>query len=148
MKVILREDIDNLGRIGDVVNVKDGFARNYLIPRELAFIATEKAMKSIAIEKKKYLKRIEKEKEHAEELAQKLSELQISIAMKVGEEGKLYGSVSPLMISQELELRGFNIDKKNIIIEEPIKTLGVFDIKVKLHPDILTSLKIWVINEE
>ncbi len=148
MKVILRQDIDNLGRLGDVVNVKDGYARNYLIPREFAYVATEKTVKTIEIEKKKYIKRLEKEKEIAEEFAQKLTDLQISIAMKVSEEGKLYGSVTSQMIAQELELRGFNIDKKNIIIEEPIKTLGVFDVNVKLHPEIITTLKIWVINEE
>jgi large subunit ribosomal protein L9 len=148
MKIILRQDITNLGRLGDIVNVKDGYARNYLIPRELAFFATPGAMKAIEVEKKKYARKLESEKGLAEELAQKLSELQISISMKVGEEDKLYGSVSTQMIAQELTDKGFEIDKRHILIEEPIKTLGVFDIKVKLHPEVLANLKVWVISED
>jgi len=148
MKVILRHDMPNLGKIGDMVTVKDGYARNYLIPRELALFATKNAERAIQIEKRKHLKKLEKEKEIADALALKLSELQISIAMKVGEEGKLYGSVSPQMVAQELSLRGFDIDKRNIIIEDAIKTLGVFDIKIKLHPEVVNNLKIWVISED
>lgn len=148
MKVILRHDMPNLGKMGDMVTVKDGYARNYLLPRELAFFATKKAEKAIEIEKRKYMKKLEKEKEVADELSLKLSELQISIAMKVGEEGKLYGSVSPQMIAQELALRGFDVDKKNIIIDDSIKTLGVFDVKIKLHPEVISNLKIWVISED
>jgi large subunit ribosomal protein L9 len=148
MKIILRQDVTNLGRMGEVVNVKDGYARNYLIPRELAFFATPGAMKAFEVEKKKYLRKQETEKGLAEELAQKLSELQISIPMKVGEEDKLYGSVSTQMIAQELTDKGFEIDKRHILIDEPIKTLGVFDIKVKLHHDVMANLKVWVINED
>jgi len=148
MKIILRQDVTNLGRMGEIVNVKDGYARNYLIPRELAFFATPGAMKAFEVENKKYLRKLESEKGLAEELAQKLSELQISIPMKVGEEDKLYGSVSPQMIAQELTDKGFEIDKRHILIDEPIKTLGVFDIKVKLHPEVLANLKVWVINED
>jgi large subunit ribosomal protein L9 len=138
----------NVGKLGDILTVKDGYARNYLIPRSLAYTATEKSIKVLEIEKKKYDKQMAKEKVVAEELAEKLADLQISIAMKVGEEGRLYGSVSPQMISQELLLRGFDIDRRNVIIEDGIKSLGVFDIKVKLHPEVITPLKIWVINEE
>lgn len=148
MKVILRSDLDNLGRLGDIVNVKDGYARNYLIPRELAYFATDSAMRAIEVEKKQYMIKMAKEKEVAELLSQKVSELQVSIAMKVGEEGKLYGSVSPQMIAQELTLRGFDIDKRHIIIDEAIKTLGVFDAKIKLHPEVIANIKVWVISEE
>ena len=148
MKVILRHDVEKLGNMGEIVNVKDGYARNYLIPRELAYLATDKSMRAIEIERKRYDKKMAQEKVSAEALADQLSELQISIAMKVGEEGRLYGSVTPQMVAQELELRGYEIDRRNIIIEEPIKSLGVFDVKVKLHPEVTTTLKIWVISEE
>lgn len=148
MKIILREDIEKLGKIGDVVNVRDGYARNYLLPKGLAYIATDGALKRIEHEKRRAEKRAEKERQHAEEIAAKIADIQISIPMKVGEEGKLYGSVSQQMIAQELQARGFNIDKRHIIIDEPIKTLGIFDVKVKLHTDVIPSLKVWVINED
>lgn len=148
MRVILRHDVENLGTMGNVVNVKDGYARNYLIPRELAYYASESAVKRIEVEKKSYAKKLAQEKEKAEALLSEFADLQVSVAMKVGEEGKLYGSVNQAMISDELKLRGYEIDRRNIIIEEPIKSLGVFDIKIKLHPEVITTVKVWVISEE
>ncbi|MEI6090408.1 MAG: 50S ribosomal protein L9 [bacterium] len=148
MRVILRRNVENLGDMGSVVNVKDGYGRNYLIPRELAYFASESAVKRIALEKKSFAKKVAQEKELAEVLMAEITDLQISVAMKVGEEGKLYGSVNQAMISDELKLRGYDIDRKNIIIEDPIKSLGVFDIKIKLHPEVITSVKVWVISEE
>ena len=148
MKVILRQSIETLGQMGETVTVKDGYARNYLIPRSFAYYANPKALKNLEIEKKQFANRQAKEKVVAETLASKLSELQISIPMKVGEEGKLYGSVTSQMLGQELEIRGFNVDKRNILIEEPIKSLGVFDVKIKLHPEVIANLIVWVISEE
>lgn len=148
MKVILRKDVENLGEMGDVVTVKDGFARNYLIPREMAYFASEGAIKRLEVEKKQYQKKLALEKVKAEDIAAKIADVQVSVAMKVGDEGRLYGSVTSQMIAQELSLRGYDFDKRNIIIEEPIKTLGVFDIKVKLHPEVISTLKVWVISEE
>ena len=148
MEIILRKDVENLGSIGDTVTVKNGYARNYLIPRNLAYVATDGARKRIEVEKRQYAKQIAKEKEGAEMLSEQLSELQISIPMKVGEEGKLYGSVTPQMIAQELTIRGYDIDRRTIVIEDPIKSLGVFDVKVRLHPEVTGTLKIWVISEE
>ena len=148
MRVILRRNVENLGDMGSVVNVKDGYGRNYLIPRELAYYASESAVKRIAVERKSFAKKVAQEKEKAEVLMAEITDLQISVAMKVGEEGKLYGSVNQAMISDELKLRGYDIDRKNIIIEDPIKSLGVFDIKIKLHPEVITSVKVWVISEE
>ena len=145
MKVILRKDVAKLGNIGDVVNVKTGYARNYLIPRNLAYFANEAAMKKLEIEKKRYAIVVAQEKSNAEALSEKLSEIQISIPMKVGEEGKLYGSVTPQMIAEELLVHNIKIDRKNIIIDE---ALGVFDIKVKLHNDVTATLKVWVTSEE
>lgn len=148
MKVILRKDVENLGEMGDVVTVKDGFARNYLIPREMAYFASEGAVKRLEVEKKQYEKRLALEKVKAEDIASKIADVQVSVAMKVGEEGRLYGSVTPQMIAQELSLRGYDFDKRSIVIEEPIKTLGVFDVKLKLHPEVVSTLKVWVISEE
>jgi large subunit ribosomal protein L9 len=148
MNVILREDMSNLGRMGEIVTVKDGYARNYLLPRSKAYFATEGAIKRLEIEKKQYTKKLAKEKDKAEILSQQLSDLQVSVSMKVGEEGRLYGSVTNQMVAQELSLRGFEIDRRSIIIEDQIKTLGVFDVKVKLHPEVITTLKVWVISEE
>jgi len=148
MKVILRKDVAKLGNIGDVVNVKTGYARNYLIPRNLAYFANEAAMKKLEIEKKRYAIVVAQEKSNAEALSEKLSEIQISIPMKVGEEGKLYGSVTPQMIAEELLVHNIKIDRRNIIIDEAIKSLGVFDIKVKLHNDVTATLKVWVTSEE
>lgn len=148
MKVILRQDVDNLGQMGTIVNVKPGFARNYLIPRELAYHATPNALRIFELEKKQFEKLRAFEKADAEKIAVQISDLQVSIPMKVGEEGRLYGSVTTQMIAQELELRGYDIDKRQILIEDTIKTLGVFDVKVKLHSEIIANLKIWVISEE
>jgi large subunit ribosomal protein L9 len=148
MKVILRKNVDNLGQMGEIVTVKDGYARNYLIPRSYAYLATPGAIKALEFEKKQYVKKQATEKAEAETLAAKFSEIQVSITMKVGEEGKLYGSVTSQMISEQLMKQSYDIDKRNIIIDEPIKTLGVFDVKVKLYTDVFATIKVWVINEE
>ncbi|MGB9771315.1 MAG: 50S ribosomal protein L9 [Candidatus Kapaibacteriota bacterium] len=149
MKVILRKDLPTLGRMGDVVNVKDGYARNYLIPRGYAYYASEGAIRAIEIEKKRQIKHLEEERTRAEVLAEQLSQIQLTIPMKVGEEGKLYGSVTPLIISEYLlNEHKIEIDKKNILLKEPIKSLGVFDVKIKLFQDVFGTIKVWVINEE
>lgn len=147
MKIILRQNVSNLGEIGEVVNVKAGYARNYLIPRQLAYVASDGAMRALETEKKQYAARMEKTKHTAEIVAGQLADLQISIPMQVGEEGRLFGSVTSQMIAQELEVRGFSVDRRAITIDEPIKTLGVFEVKVKLHADIVAPLKVWVISE-
>lgn len=148
MKIILRQNVDTLGAIGEIVNVKAGYARNYLIPREMAYVATDGAIRALETEKKQYDVKMSKAKAHADVVAGQLAELQISIPMQVGEEGRLFGSVTAPMIAQELELRGYHVDRRMIIIEEPIKTLGIFDVKVKLHPEVVATLKIWVIGQE
>lgn len=149
MKVILRKDLEKLGRLGDVVNVKDGYARNYLIPRGYAYYATPGAIRAIEVEKKRAMKKLEQDRIRAEQFAQELSQIQLTIPMKVGEEGKLYGSVTPLIISEFLKKENnIDIDKRQILLEEPIKSLGVFDVKIKLFQDIFATIKVWVINEE
>jgi len=148
MKVILRKDVTSLGLMGQIVTVKDGYGRNFLIPRNLAYYASEGALKALEIEKKQFQKRQAKEKASSEIVAAKLAEMQISIPMKVGEEGRLYGSVTPMMIAQELTVHGLDIDRRNIIIDDSIKSLGVFDVKIKLHTEVTATLKVWVISEE
>ena len=148
MKIILRQDIDKLGLMGEIVDVKNGYARNYLIPNQMAYYASKGAVNKIEQEKKQYMQVKEKEKETAERLAEEFNDLQVTIAMKVGEEGKLYGSVTSQMIANELSLQGYNIDKRDITIPEPIKTLGVFQVKIKLHPEVNTTLRVWVISED
>ena len=148
MKVILRQNISTLGEIGEIVTVKSGYARNYLIPRQMAYVANDSAMRALETEKKQYSVKMEKAKHASEIMAGQLADLQISIPMQVGEEGRLFGSVTAQMIATELELRGFNIDRRTITIDEPIKTLGIFEVKVKLHTDITAPLKVWVIAEE
>lgn len=146
MKVILRQEVDNLGAMGDVVTVKDGYARNFLIPRGMAYYASPKALRMLDAEKKQYASRMEKLKLEAETLSARLSEVQITIPMQVGEEDRLFGSVTNQMIAQELADRGHEIDRRSIIIDEPIKSLGIFDVKIKLHPEVVATIKVWVIS--
>jgi large subunit ribosomal protein L9 len=148
MKIILRQDVENLGNIGEIVVVKPGYARNYLIPNQLAYVATDGAIRALETEKKQYEVRKAKARQQAEVIAAQLAELQVTVSMQVGEEGRIFGSVTAPMVAQELELRGFSIDKRNIMIEEPIKTLGIFEVKVKLHSDLVAPLKVWVIGQE
>lgn len=148
MKVILRRDVDNLGMMGELVSVKDGYGRNFLIPRDLAYFASDSAIKKLEAEKRQKAKRLSTEKVNAENLAANISELQISIPVKVGEEGKLFGSVTPAMIAAELVKKGFEIDRRLISFDDSIKSLGVFDAKIKLHPEVTTIIKVWVISEE
>lgn len=149
MKIILRKDLETLGKVGEIVNVKNGYARNYLIPRGYAYVATEGAIKALEIEKKRLQKRLEVDRMRAEELANEMAHIQLTIPMKVGEEGRLYGSVTPTMIAEKLkEDFNYTVDKRQIVLDEPIKSLGIFDIKIKLFQDIFATIKVWVINEE
>jgi large subunit ribosomal protein L9 len=146
MKIILRQDVENLGKMGDIVTVRDGYARNYLIPRSLAYYASPSYINAFESEKKRHIAEMQRKKEASELLAAKLAEVQVSVAMKVGEEGRLFGAVTAQMISHELGVLGYDVDRRTIIIEEPIKSLGVFDIKAKLHPEVTASFKVWVIS--
>ncbi len=148
MKVILRQDVENLGKMGDIVEVRDGYARNYLIPRGLAYYASEGAIRRLEQEKRQHQRRLERERISAQELAAQLEQLVLSIPMRVGEEGRLFGSVTPQMIADELSLRGFTIDRRAIVLEEPIRSLGTFEVKVKLHPEVVATVKLWVTSAE
>lgn len=147
MKVILKEEVKQLGDMGQVVNVSNGYARNYLIPRGLAVEANEKNIKSLEHEKKVIEEKLRKIRNSAQELSNKIANMSIIIKAKSGEEGKLFGSVTSMDIAEQLKNEGFEIDKKKILLEEPIKRLGKYTVTIKLHSDILSQLNIEVLPE-
>jgi large subunit ribosomal protein L9 len=147
MEVILREHVDNLGRRGEVVKVADGYARNYLLPRKLALLVTEGNKKQIEREREKFDAKELEEKKFAEAVAQRLGNVDIEIARKVGETEALYGSVTSGDIADVLQGKGFDIDKRKLVLQEPIKKLGEFSVPVKLHRDVTTTVKVRVVAE-
>lgn len=147
MKVILRKNFDQLGQIGDIVEVKDGFARNFLIPRDIAYAAQKGNIKALEEEKKQLEKKKVKEQQAAEALSGELEKVSVTIPVKVGEEDKIFGTVTTQMIADSLKEKGFDIDKRKIEISEPIKTLGIYSVNVKLHPVVTAVVKTWVVRE-
>ena len=146
MKVILLNDVENLGLAGDIVTVKPGYARNRLIPQGLALRASNKNV-AIASERKKvaYVK-LERENIALQKLAKKLSNVEITIEVNVGEEEKMFGSITNLDVHKELISKGFDLEKNQIIIDEPIKALGIYHAKVKIAKDITSDVKLYVIK--
>lgn len=147
MKLILRKDSSTLGRVGEVVSVKDGFARNYLIPRGIAYEATEGNLRQLDEERKQQLRRVDKERMLAEALAARLEKTSVTIKMKVGEEDKLFGSVTAQMIAESLAEKEIVLDKRNIDLEEPLKALGIYDVPVKLAGGVMGKIKVWIVRE-
>src|SRR5205085_10907295 len=148
MEVILREHVDNLGRRGDVVKVAAGYARNYLLPRKLALAVNENNRRQIEREKKLAEARDMEEKSAAESVAQRLGQLEVEIARRVGENETLYGSVTSADIAQALHAKGFEIDKRKITLAEPLKALGESTIPVRVHRDVTAQVKVRVIAEK
>jgi large subunit ribosomal protein L9 len=147
MEVILREHVDHLGRRGDVVKVAAGYARNYLLPRNLALLVTEANKKQIERERKNAEARELEEKSQAEAFARRLTETEISIARRVGENDTLYGSVTSADIASALTAKGFEIDKRKITLPEPLKALGEFTVPVKVHREVTAQVKVNVVKE-
>lgn len=147
MKVILKEDVQNLGSAGAVVSVTDGYARNFLFPRQVAIPATGQNMKSFEHEKRVVEARRAKRKKEAETIKAKLERISCSIAKKVGEQDKLFGSVTTQDIEKAFSAEGFNIDKKDILLAEPIKALGVYTVPVRVFDDVVANTKVWVVRE-
>jgi large subunit ribosomal protein L9 len=147
MEVVLKKDHDKLGKAMDVVNVKDGYARNFLIPQGIAVVATEGNRKAVAESKRLAEKREEKKQKEAREQAKQIEKIPCTIKAKVGEDEKLFGSVTTQDIADFLAKEGFAIDKKDLELEEPIKQLGVYSVKITLHKDVVASLKVWVVKE-
>ncbi|RPH97635.1 MAG: 50S ribosomal protein L9 [Calditrichaeota bacterium] len=147
MKVILKKDVEKLGKAGEIVQTKRGFARNYLIPQGFAVEASTSNMKVYDNEKAVLQRRQEKEISAAQLLAEQLNKLSITAAVQVGEEDRVFGAVTNQNIAELLAEKGFEIDRKKIILDEPIKALGVFDIPVKLHSEVEAKVKLWVVRE-
>ena len=147
MKTLLREDVPSLGTKGDIVDVAAGYARNFLIPRKLAFAATSSYLKIYEEEQKQKQIRANKEKRLAEKMAQDLEKVSCTATVAVGEEDRVFGSVTAQNIAESLKEKGFDIDRRKIILEEPLKALGVYTVAIKLHPEVETTVKVWVVKE-
>lgn len=146
MKVILLEEMPSLGKAGDVIKVADGYVRNYLIPQKKAIEATSKNMKAWEYQKNLLKDKIGKVKKEAEKLAEKIEGISCTISKQTGEEDKLFGSVTSMDIEESLKEEDIEIDRKKIILDEPIKKLGVYTIPIKLHPEVIANLKVWVVK--
>lgn len=147
MKVILKDDVKNVGNMGDIVKVADGYARNYLVPRGLAVEASTKNVKSVEHEKRIIQEKSKKIKNSAQDFSDRLSKVTLVMKANAGEEGKLFGSVTTMDIAEALKNEGFDIDKKKISLDEPIKRLGDHTVNVKIHPEITTNVTVQVVQE-
>ncbi|MDR0786916.1 MAG: 50S ribosomal protein L9 [Gemmatimonadota bacterium] len=148
MQIILKERLDNLGDIGEVVSVKPGYARNYLIPKGLAYAATPGNLKRIERERAQYEKRTAAERAEARQRAAVIEATSVTFSARAGEEGKLFGSITAADIAEKMAEQGIVIDRRQIVLDEPLKALGVFSVPVKLHADVRPEIKVWVIKEE
>ncbi len=144
MQVILCEDIRRLGKAGDVVKVKDGFARNFLLPQQKAYLATPANLQKIEREKVQRSTQESQLMQQAQEIAQKLKGISVSIAVEVNDLDKLYGSVTEADIVKAVQAEGYNVDKKMISLEKPIEELGIYEVPVQLHKDVATRVRVWV----
>ena len=147
MEIILRHDVQHLGKVGEVVTVKDGYARNYLLPQGLAYPATEANKKKIAFEAQRLATQRASEKSAAETEATRLADVQLTFAVKVGEEEKLYGSVTASDIQRKLEELGIHVDKRKIDLPEPIRELGDYRVGIKIHPEVRPEVRVTVMKE-
>jgi len=147
MEIILRQGVENLGKPGDVVNVKAGYARNYLLPHGLAYEATPRNLKRIQQERDRLEAAENERRAGAQGIAEKLEQVSLTFSARVGEEGKLFGSVTATDIAQQLESQGFHIEKRQIDLHEPIKALGVYRVPVRLHADVKPEIRVWVIKQ-
>ncbi len=147
MEVILRDHVDNLGRRGEIVKVADGYARNYLLPRKLALVATEGNKKQVERERAKFEAREAEERKIVEAQAARLTNVEVVIARRVGETDALYGSVTASDIAEALAGKGFDVDRRKLQLAEPIKKIGDVDVPVKLHRDVTATIKVKVVAE-
>jgi large subunit ribosomal protein L9 len=148
MKVILKEDVEHLGKAGEVVKVAPGYARNFLLPKRKAMTASLGKVKDLENKKRHIKNKIDKMKLTAEDLAKEVAALSVTIRKTAGEQDKLFGSVTSMDIAGALAKEGITVDKKAVIIEEPIKSLGDFTVKVKIYKDVIANLRIWVVRED
>ncbi|MDD4954271.1 MAG: 50S ribosomal protein L9 [Candidatus Omnitrophica bacterium] len=147
MEIILREDVDKLGKAGAVVKVNDGFAHNFLIPRNLAVPLTKSNLKNLEQQKQSRMLQQEKIKGECEKLKERLAGLSLTMPVLSGEEDKLFGSINVSDIAKALADEGFAVDKNAILMDEPIKSLGIYEIPLKLHPEVAAKLKVWIVKK-
>lgn len=147
MEIILREDVQNLGKAGEVVKVRDGYARNYLLPHGLAYVATEGNKKRIVYEADRVAKQRAAERTSAEVAAQALADIELVFTMKVGEEDKLYGSVTAGDVQRQLEERGIHVDKRKVDLPEPLRALGEYRVGLRIHQDVRPEILVRVVAE-
>ncbi|MGH7615894.1 MAG: 50S ribosomal protein L9 [Gemmatimonadaceae bacterium] len=147
MEIILRQGVENLGKPGDVVKVKAGYARNYLLPHGLAYEATPGNLKRIQQERDRLDAAENERRNSAQGLAERIEQVSLTFSARVGDEGKLFGSVTAADIAQQLEAQGFHIEKRQIDLHEPIKALGVYRVPVRLHADVKPEVRVWVIKQ-
>ena len=148
MKVILRADVEKLGHLGDIVNVKPGYGRNYLLPPQLASLATPANIRVFELERKKLQARMDALRAAAADLASKLEGVVVTIAMRVGENDKLYGSVTPAMIGDALAAMGIEVDRHRLLLDGSIRTLGEHSVRARLHADVVPSFTVKIVSEE
>ncbi len=148
MKVILRADVEALGHLGDIVTVKPGYGRNFLLPKGLAMLASPANLKVFELERKKLQAKVDAIRGEASAMSARLNGLELKIPMRVGENDKLYGSVTSSMIGEALAGHGIEIDRRRILLDSPIRTLGEYDVRVRLHADVAAELKVKVVPEE
>lgn len=148
IEVLLMDQVEGLGIEGDIVKVADGYARNFLFPRGFATVVTEGKKRQIEKKRTARLAQLEKEKGAAEELVKKLEGVECTIAAKVGENGKMFGSVGIPQILEKLAEQGLEIDRTKVVLATPLHELGVFDVSIKLHPEVTGTLKVWIVEEK
>jgi large subunit ribosomal protein L9 len=144
MEIILTQDVPKVGRAGQVVKVKDGFARNLLFPKQLAYLATPANLKRIEQIAKKRQAQYEEDKKEAQKMAEKFAKISPTISVEVNDREQLYGAVSETEIVRAVEAEGITIEKKTIVLEKPIHELGIFEVGVKLHPEVTAKIRLWV----
>jgi len=147
LKVILREDVAGFVKDREVKQVKDGFARNFLFPRKLALAASDETLKQIELNQNKKKAKKELETKKAQEAALRLAGLSVTITAEVNEEEKLYGSLNASDIAAAIAAEGVEVNKKAIVLETPIKELGIYDVEVRLHPEVISKIKVWVVKK-
>ncbi len=148
MKVILRADVENLGRLGEVVTVRDGYGRNYLLPQGMAMLASPGNLKNFELERAKLQAKMDELRSDAEKLAAKLEGFELVIKMRAGDNNRLYGSVNTHSIGDALEEQGLNVDRRRIMLEQTIRTLGDHEVRVRLHPDVVPTMVVKIVSED
>ena len=147
MEIILRKTVANVGRVGEIIKVKPGFGRNFLIPKGYAYLASDKNKRRVEMEAKRHSEQMAADEASAQDLADRIGQAEIHIKAKTGEGDKLFGSIGSADIAEQLADQGFEIDKRVIELEQPIKAIGVYKVPVRLHPNVHAEVRVWVVKE-